>query len=89
MIDLKVLREDPDRVRASQRARGADEDAVDEIHVFVAPKVIGGAAAKSPVGGRGWESIAESSRWSMEHFEYVDGDIYLRCVKKCENSKSS
>ena len=31
MIDLKVLREDPDRVRASQRARGADVAAVDEL----------------------------------------------------------
>src|ERR687894_2746325 len=31
MIDLKVLREDPDRVRASQRARGGDETAVDAL----------------------------------------------------------
>src|SRR3712207_5023360 len=31
MIDLKVLREDPDRVRASQRARGEDIDAVDAL----------------------------------------------------------
>jgi seryl-tRNA synthetase len=31
MIDLKVLREDPDRVRASQRARGEDENAVDAL----------------------------------------------------------
>ena len=31
MIDLKVLREDPDRVRASQRARGADESLVDAL----------------------------------------------------------
>ena len=31
MIDLKVLREDPDRVRASQRARGEPEDAVDAL----------------------------------------------------------
>ncbi len=31
MIDLKVLREDPDRVRASQRARGEDVDAVDAL----------------------------------------------------------
>ena len=31
MIDLKVLREDPDRVRASQRARGEDEGAVDAL----------------------------------------------------------
>ena len=31
MIDIKLLREDPDRVRASQRARGEDEGVVDEI----------------------------------------------------------
>ncbi len=31
MIDLKVLREDPDRVRASQRARGEAIDAVDAL----------------------------------------------------------
>ncbi|HEY7723308.1 MAG TPA: serine--tRNA ligase [Pedococcus sp.] len=31
MIDIKLLREDPDRVRASQRARGEDDGVVDEI----------------------------------------------------------
>ncbi|HEY3894857.1 MAG TPA: serine--tRNA ligase [Pseudonocardiaceae bacterium] len=31
MIDLKVLREDPDRVRASQRVRGEDETLVDTL----------------------------------------------------------
>lgn len=31
MIDIKLLREDPDRVRASQRARGEDEGIVDAI----------------------------------------------------------
>jgi seryl-tRNA synthetase len=31
VIDLKVLRENPDRVRASQRARGEDEGAVDAL----------------------------------------------------------
>jgi seryl-tRNA synthetase len=31
MIDLKVLRDDPDRVRASQRARGEDESVVDRL----------------------------------------------------------
>ncbi|KGN37147.1 serine--tRNA ligase [Knoellia subterranea] len=31
MIDLKLLRENPDRVRASQRARGEDESVVDAI----------------------------------------------------------
>ena len=31
MIDIKLLREDPDRVRTSQRARGEDEGIVDAI----------------------------------------------------------
>ncbi|MFS8478413.1 MAG: serine--tRNA ligase [Micromonosporaceae bacterium] len=31
MIDLRLLREDPDRVRASQRARGESEVVVDEL----------------------------------------------------------
>src|SRR3954447_21335769 len=31
MIDVKVLRSDPDRVRASQRARGESESLVDDL----------------------------------------------------------
>ena len=31
MIDVKVLRQDPDRVRASQRARGESESLVDDL----------------------------------------------------------
>jgi seryl-tRNA synthetase len=31
VIDIKLLREDPDRVRASQRARGEDEGVVDAV----------------------------------------------------------
>jgi seryl-tRNA synthetase len=31
VIDLRLLREDPDRVRASQRARGEDESIVDKL----------------------------------------------------------
>ncbi|HEY8300968.1 MAG TPA: serine--tRNA ligase [Jatrophihabitans sp.] len=31
MIDLRTVREDPDRVRASQRLRGADESLVDQL----------------------------------------------------------
>jgi seryl-tRNA synthetase len=31
VIDVKVLRVDPDRVRASQRARGESESLVDDL----------------------------------------------------------
>ena len=31
MIDLRLIRDDPDAVRASQRARGEDESLVDAV----------------------------------------------------------
>ena len=34
-----------------------DAEAIDEVHCFVAPKLIGGAGALSPVGGLGLESM--------------------------------
>ncbi|MBC7639883.1 MAG: serine--tRNA ligase, partial [Rhodoferax sp.] len=43
MIDLRVVRDDPDAVRASQRARGEDPDLVD--HVLAADEERRGALA--------------------------------------------
>src|SRR5205823_11439728 len=37
-----------------------DAGAVDEVHVFIAPRLAGGAQALSPVGGAGVEKIAEA-----------------------------
>ncbi len=39
-----------------------DQNHIDEIHVFVAPKLIGGAAARSPISGAGIESM-DLARW--------------------------
>jgi diaminohydroxyphosphoribosylaminopyrimidine deaminase / 5-amino-6-(5-phosphoribosylamino)uracil reductase len=58
-----------------------DRDAVDEIHVFVGSKILGGTLAKSPVGGQGTEDIASSANWITETIENVDGDAYLRYVR--------
>lgn len=58
-----------------------DRDVVDEAHVFVAPKLIGAAHAKSPVAGRGVETIAQSAGWLTESIENLDGDAYLRLIR--------
>ncbi|MBI3822158.1 MAG: bifunctional diaminohydroxyphosphoribosylaminopyrimidine deaminase/5-amino-6-(5-phosphoribosylamino)uracil reductase RibD [Planctomycetes bacterium] len=58
-----------------------DCDTVDEAHVFVAPKLIGAVDAKSPVAGRGVETIADSARWITDTIENLDGDVYLRCIR--------
>lgn len=53
-----------------------DADAIDEVHVFVAPKIIGGAKAPSPLGGSGSEWIASAKPLSGLTITELDGDIY-------------
>jgi diaminohydroxyphosphoribosylaminopyrimidine deaminase/5-amino-6-(5-phosphoribosylamino)uracil reductase len=46
-----------------------DARAVDEVHVFIAPRLAGGAAAKTPIGGVGVAAIAEAvplKDWRVE-----------------------
>ncbi len=55
-----------------------DARLIDEIHVFIAPKLIGGAGAKSPLHGRGIEWMRDALRISDMTCEPVAGDLYLR-----------
>lgn len=55
-----------------------DADLIDEIHVFVAPKLVGGASATSPLGGVGLDRIPEASQLDAPEVTVLDGDIYLR-----------
>ena len=55
-----------------------DSRLVDECHVFVAPKVIGGDAALSPVAGKGVASMAAALQLPNRRIEVLDGDIYFR-----------
>jgi diaminohydroxyphosphoribosylaminopyrimidine deaminase/5-amino-6-(5-phosphoribosylamino)uracil reductase len=55
-----------------------DADLVDEVHVFVAPRLLGGTAARTPIGGLGRGSITEAV--ALPHWESknVREDVYLR-----------
>ncbi len=55
-----------------------DTGAIDEVHVFIAPCLAGGAAARTPIAGRGVEKIAEALRLDQWHFEDAGGDLYVR-----------
>jgi diaminohydroxyphosphoribosylaminopyrimidine deaminase/5-amino-6-(5-phosphoribosylamino)uracil reductase len=67
-------------VEGGGRLLGAlfDMRAVDEVHAFIAPRIIGGDAAPSPVAGIGANSIAESLRLSDISIEELDGDVYVQ-----------
>lgn len=54
-----------------------DANAVDEVHVFIAPKLMGGTSAKTPVGGQGVAQITDALAVVDWQVELVDGDCYL------------
>jgi diaminohydroxyphosphoribosylaminopyrimidine deaminase/5-amino-6-(5-phosphoribosylamino)uracil reductase len=55
-----------------------DADQVDEVHVFIAPKLIGGTGAPSPLGGQGLPEIAMARRLASVKVDYPAGDIYIQ-----------
>jgi diaminohydroxyphosphoribosylaminopyrimidine deaminase/5-amino-6-(5-phosphoribosylamino)uracil reductase len=66
-------------VEGGSRVLGSflDARAVDEVHVFIAPRLAGGAEALTPVGGRGVEKIAEALTLAECRVEVVEGDVYV------------
>ncbi len=54
-----------------------DAAAIDEYHVFIAPRLIGGAAAPSPIGGAGVQQMAEALQLAEWRHETLDGDLYV------------
>jgi diaminohydroxyphosphoribosylaminopyrimidine deaminase/5-amino-6-(5-phosphoribosylamino)uracil reductase len=50
---------------------------LDEVHVFIAPKLVGGASAPSPVGGRGLAGMTAAMRLEDVARRPVGDDLYL------------
>lgn len=51
---------------------------MDEVHAFIAPTLLGGAAAVSPIQGFGADSPANGLRLSSVDVQSLDGDVYIR-----------
>ena len=54
-----------------------DAGAINEVHVFIAPRLAGGADALTPVGGRGVEKIAQALTLAECRADMVEGDVYV------------
>jgi diaminohydroxyphosphoribosylaminopyrimidine deaminase/5-amino-6-(5-phosphoribosylamino)uracil reductase len=54
-----------------------DAREIDEVHVFLAPRLTGGAEAKTPVAGVGVERVADALTLAEWHAEMIEGDVYL------------
>ena len=55
-----------------------DARQIDEVHVFIAPRLAGGTLARGPVLGVGVERMADALRLGAWEVETVEGDVYLR-----------
>ncbi len=54
-----------------------DHRLVDKLYAFVAPKLVGGAGAPGPVGGKGVESLASAVRLKDVAWERVGDDLMI------------
>ena len=55
-----------------------DAGQIDEVHVFIAPKLIGGAEASAPLAGLGVEQMADALRLASVEVSRCGEDTYIR-----------
>ena len=59
-----------------------DAELIDEVHVFIAPKLVGGTDALTPVSGTGSDSIPNLSSLDATSIERLGDDVYITGVMK-------
>ena len=55
-----------------------DAQLIDEVHVFIAPKLVGGSHAVTPMAGTGIASMSEALNLRSPEIQTVGSDIYVR-----------
>ena len=66
----------------------ADADLIDEAHVFLAAKIIGGRNALGAVGGQGNEQVPTQPTLVPLELRELEGDVYWRGVRGAGESSS-
>jgi diaminohydroxyphosphoribosylaminopyrimidine deaminase / 5-amino-6-(5-phosphoribosylamino)uracil reductase len=66
-------------VEGGSRVLGAFRDGglIDEVHCFIAPKIVGGRSALSPIGGHGRTEVPSLPSLRHPQIELLDGDVYI------------
>lgn len=60
-------------------------DMIDEIQLFLGPMLLGGAAAPSPVGGLGVESLRDSAQFQLATLQQRGDDIHGVYRRVCQD----
>jgi len=59
-----------------------DTNELDDVQIYLAPKLIGGLDAKSPVGGLGIAELLEGSNWELAGVNRIDEDVHIVARRK-------
>ena len=51
---------------------------IDMAHVFVAPKLVGGSRAMTPLGGHGLAEMSHAVQLEAPQIQILEGDVYIR-----------
>jgi len=54
-----------------------DGNLIDEAHVFIAPKIVGGLNAVTPMAGTGLGMMREAERWKTMQVECIENDVLI------------
>ena len=55
-----------------------DLGAIDEVHAFIAPKLVGGAQAPGPLAGCGVAQMLQAVRLEQPIVDMLERDLYFR-----------
>ncbi len=55
---------------------------VQEVHMYVAPKILGGKSALTPVEGQGVEKPDLAKLFDVKSIEEIDGDVLIKYITK-------
>ena len=58
-------------------ASALEQNIVNKIYAYIAPKLIGGADAKSPIEGRGIEYMKDAVNAEDVHVQMLENDICI------------
>jgi diaminohydroxyphosphoribosylaminopyrimidine deaminase/5-amino-6-(5-phosphoribosylamino)uracil reductase len=54
-----------------------DARQIDEVHVFIAPKLFGGESARGPIGGAGIAEVADALKLQQPIWQQLGDDLYV------------
>jgi len=54
-----------------------DRQLIDEVHVFIAPSLVGGTSAPAPLGGSGIEQMTNALKLTNPQFKTLGDNIYI------------